>query len=68
MRACDYSRAFRDQSLSGEDGRRARTRTWDPLLRRQMLYPTELRAQIINYLTLILPKSLESSMFPGAHS
>ena len=26
-------------------GRRARTRTWDPLLRRQMLYPTELRAR-----------------------
>ena len=29
------------------DGRRARTRTWDPLLRRQMLYPTELRARSI---------------------
>ena len=29
-----------------DDGRRARTRTWDPLLRRQMLYPTELRAPI----------------------
>ena len=28
-------------------GRRARTRTWDPLLRRQMLYPTELRARSI---------------------
>jgi hypothetical protein len=27
-------------------GRRGRTRTCDPLLRRQVLYPTELRARV----------------------
>lgn len=31
-----------------ESGRRGRTRTCDPLLRRQMLYPTELRAHAIS--------------------
>ena len=31
------------------DGRRGRTRTCDPRLRRPVLYPTELRAREINY-------------------
>jgi hypothetical protein len=30
------------------NGRRGRTRTCDPLLRRQMLYPPELRARLPN--------------------
>jgi hypothetical protein len=32
--------------VSEENGAPAATRTRDPLLRRQMLYPTELRAQL----------------------
>ena len=36
----------------GLSGRRGRTRTGDPLLRRQMLYPPELRAHIVPLLIL----------------
>ena len=42
-------------------GRRARTRTWDPLLRRQMLYPTELRART----TLIVEHRRRDRKRPG---
>jgi hypothetical protein len=35
---------------NGLSGRRGGTRTHDPLLRRQMLYPPELRARRINNL------------------
>ncbi len=37
------------------NGRRGRTRTCDPLLRRQMLYPPELRAHILESITYITP-------------
>jgi hypothetical protein len=38
----------KDGSASALNGRRGRTRTCDPLLRRQMLYPPELRARLLN--------------------
>jgi hypothetical protein len=39
-------------NTKGLGGRRGRTRTGDPLLRRQMLYPPELRAHIVPFLIL----------------
>ena len=44
-----------------KNGRRGRTRTCDPLLRRQMLYPPELRAPPVWILSLIVSSSLHST-------
>ena len=42
-----------------KNGAPAATRTRDPLLRRQMLYPTELRAQPV-FVSFLLAKTLSS--------
>src|SRR5689334_18040817 len=48
-----------------KNGRRGRTRTCDPLLRRQMLYPTELRARVWDFLYFSLVGEIYGAPLPS---